>query len=96
MSEQNKTDFRRFVDEVINNGNVDAVDEFIAEDFTEHNPIPGMEDLSGREAMKQMVGIFMSSFSDLKATINELIAEDDKVVGIMTTTGTHTGELATT
>ena len=96
MSEEIKQRYREFTDQVINKGNMDAVDEFIAEDFTEHNPIPGMEDLSGREAMKQMVGIFMSSFSDLKATINELIAEDDKVVGIMTTTGTHTGELATT
>ena len=42
--------------------------------------------------MKQMVGMFVTSFPDLKATTSELIAEDDKVVGLMTATGTHTGE----
>ena len=42
--------------------------------------------------MKQMMGMFFGAFPDMHSTVEDLIAEGDKVVGYMTTTGTHTGD----
>ena len=93
MSEENKRRYREFVDQVISNGNMDGVDEFIAEDFVEHDPVPGMEALSGREAMKQMIGMFRAACPDLTSTTEFVIAEGDLVVGRHTERGTQTGEM---
>ena len=93
MSEENKRRYQEFVDQVINNGNLDAVDEFIAEDFVEHDPAPGMEAISGRDAMKQMMSMFRAACPDLVSTTDFLVAEGDLVVGRHTTRGTQTGEL---
>ena len=90
MSEENKALFRRFMDEVVSKRNVDAIDDFMSADYIEHNPPPGME--PGAAGMKQMMGMFFSAFPDLNTTVEQLVAEGDKVVGMMTTTGTHRGE----
>ena len=91
MSEENKALFRRFIDEVMGNKNLAVLDELIAPDFVDHNPMPGTA--GGREGMKQGMTMFFAAFPDLKSTIGEMIAEGDKVVGVMTTTGTHKGDL---
>ena len=93
MSEENKRRYEKFVDQVINKGNMDAVDEFIAEEFVEHDPVPGMEALSGRDAMKQMISMFRAACPDLSSTTDFLVAEGDLVVGRHTARGTQTGEL---
>ena len=90
MSEENKALFRRFVDDVVNNRNFGAIDDLMDTNYVEHNPLPGMD--AGSAGMKQTLEMFTSAFPDLRSTIDELIAEDDKVVGVMTTTGTHQGE----
>ncbi len=90
MSEENKALFRRFVDGIINARNVDAIDDFMAADYVEHNPMPGMG--PGSAGMKQMMGMFFSAFPDLTSSVEQLVAEGDVVVGVMTTTGTHRGE----
>ena len=90
MSEANKTLFTRFINEVLNNKNVNAVDELMAANYIDHNPAPGVP--SGTEGMKQLMSMFFSAFPDLHATIDVLVAEGDLVVGRMTNTGTHTGD----
>ena len=90
MSEANKTLFTRFINEVLNNKNVNAVDELMAANYIDHNPAPGVP--SGTEGMKQLMSMFFSAFPDLHATIDVLVAEGDLVVGSMTNTGTHTGD----
>lgn len=87
MSEQNKTLFRRFVDEAVNGKNTDVIDEFMAPDMVDHNLMPGVA--PGLEGMKNLMKMFADAFPDIHATIDLLIAEGDLVVGRMTTTGTH-------
>ena len=78
MLEQNKTLFKRFVDEVFNKKNVAFIDEFLAPSLVEH---------------KEDIYAFLGAFPDLHVTVEDLIAEGDKIVGRVTLTGTHQGEL---
>ena len=90
-TEQNKASMRRFMEEVFNRGNVSLVDELIAPDFVEHEELPpGMP--PGREAVKAFFTMFRSAFPDLKVTVDDMIAEGDKVVVRSTWSGTHKGE----
>ena len=89
--EQNKALVHRLMEEVFNGGNVSLVDELVAPDFVEHEELPpGIT--PGREAIKQLPAIFRSAFPDFKVTIDDLIAEGDKVVVRTTWSGTHKGE----
>ena len=90
-SEQNKAIARQLIEEVFNQGNISLIDTLLATDFIEHEELPpGVP--SGREAPKQLTTMLRSAFPDFKATINDLIAEDDKVVIHMTWNGTQQGE----
>jgi steroid delta-isomerase-like uncharacterized protein len=90
-TEQNKALFRRMVEEIFNRGNMSLADEFIAPDFVEHEELPpGIP--PGREGVKQLTAMLRSAFPDFKATIDDMIAEGDKVVVRMTWRGTHKGE----
>ena len=90
MSEQNKALMNRFVEEVINQKNLDAADELVAEDFVELDPFPGQE--QGREGLKQVLAAFFAGFPALDWVIEEQIAEGDKVVSRFRWHGTHEGE----
>ena len=89
MSDQNKALFRRLVQEVFNEGKLTTADE-LGTGYVEHSPAPGQA--PGVEGFKQLVQMFRSAFPDLRMVIDDLIAEGDKVVARMTTTGTHRGE----
>jgi len=90
-TEQNKALVRQMVEEIFNRGNISRADEFLAPDFVEHEELPpGMP--PGREGVKLMTTMFRSAFPDFKATIDDIIAEGDKVAIRMTWSGTHKGE----
>jgi len=89
MSEQNKAVFRRIVEEVFNQGRLETADE-LGTGYIEHSPAPGQG--PGIEGFKDMVRLFRGAFPDLRVTIEDLIAEGDRVAGRMTTTGTHRGQ----
>lgn len=89
-TEQNKALVRRLVDEVFNRRNVSVVEELVSPDFVEHEVIPGLP--PGREGAKQMFAMIHGAFPDFKGTIEDLIAEGDKVVLRWTWTGTQKGE----
>jgi steroid delta-isomerase-like uncharacterized protein len=90
-TEQNKVLVRQMVEEVFNRGNISLADKFLAPDFVEREELPpGVP--RGREGVKQLTAMFRSAFPDFKATIDDLIAEGDKVVIRQTWTGTHKGE----
>ena len=91
MSEENKAISRRFYEEVFTKGNLSALEEFIAADFVDHNPF-GPETVSSLEGLKEMFGMFNAAFPDMTLTVEDQIAEGDKVVSRFTTTGTHKGE----
>jgi steroid delta-isomerase-like uncharacterized protein len=90
MSESNKDIVRRQVEEIWNRGNLDASVEFYAADFVIHG-VPA-EFPKGIEGVKFSVGGLRAAFPDLHFTIDDLIAEGDKVVNRWTWTGTHKAE----
>jgi steroid delta-isomerase-like uncharacterized protein len=88
-TEENKTLARRLF-EIFGTGDLALADELIAADVIDHQALPGMP--PGREGFKQFVSIFHAAFPDLHVTVEDLIAEGDKVVGRTTMRGTHQGE----
>ena len=88
--EENKRFIERFVEETINKKNLDAIDEFVADDFVERVPFPGQG--PGRGGLKQAIGLFLSAFPDIHWILTEQIAEEETVVSRFTWTGTHRGE----
>ena len=89
-TETNKAIVRRINSESLVGGNLDFVDELFAPDHVSHSRPPGMPD--GAEGMKLFFEYFRNAFPDAEHTIHDQIAEGDRVVTRMTTTGTHQGE----
>ena len=85
----NKALARRFY-EVFNFRNLDALDEFMAADFVDHNPVP--EQGPGLAGVKATIVMYISSFSDVKLEPALVIAKDDYVTVYSNGTGTHDGE----
>ena len=90
MTEDNKALNRRYVEEVINQGNLDAVDELIDPGIVDHAAPPSFP--TGREGAKRFTAMMRSAFPDLHLAIEDMIAEGDKVVVRGTWSGTHEGE----
>jgi steroid delta-isomerase-like uncharacterized protein len=88
MSEQNKHVVRRAIEEVYNQGNLDVVEELVSRDFVAH---VASENMYGPAGMKQFVASLREAFPDLRMTIDDQIAEGDRVVTRWTARGTHTG-----
>ena len=91
MSEENKALIRRFFQEVWDNKNLDIFDELVAADSVDHELPPGLP--SGREGGKAYLGIFLTAFPDTNMTIEDQMADGDRVVTRWTAVGTHTAEL---
>jgi predicted ester cyclase len=93
-TEENKALARREIEEIFNaKGNLDAAaEEIYAPNYMSHQPA-GNEDLRGLEAIKQFAAGLRRAFPDLQITIEDQIAEGDKVVTRLTSRGTHRGEL---
>jgi steroid delta-isomerase-like uncharacterized protein len=90
-TEQNKARFGQFMEEVFNRGNINVADDLVAPDFVDHEELPpGVP--AGREGVKQMTTMFRSAFPDFKVTIDDMIADGDKVVVRSTWSGTQKGE----
>lgn len=92
-ADENKALIRRYfeaIDVACESGNADIIDEFLAPDFVEHNPFPGIPPT--REGWKEAFMAFVVGAPGYHV-IDDLIAEEDQVVGRITAYGTHTGEL---
>ena len=88
--EQNKATFRRYVEEVGNEGNLDLVDE-IFDRYLSHQS-DGHAEERGPEDVKQFTGEFHQAFPDFRTVVEDQIAEGDKVVTRWRASGTHQGE----
>lgn len=91
MSEQNKAVVRRLLDEFITGGNTAVFDEIVAPDVMEHEDM-GPDVPKNAEGVKMFFAAFRLAFPDIRASVDDLIAEGDKVVVRGTWTGTHLGE----
>lgn len=92
MSEENKIISQRFYEQVFNQGNMSAADQLLLVGGVDHNP-PGPGFAPGIEGVKQVVMMFRTAFPDLHLTVEDQIAEVDRVVSRITVRGTHQGEL---
>jgi steroid delta-isomerase-like uncharacterized protein len=88
-AEENKAIFRRYMEEVFNQGNLEVAEE-IVDRYVSHQP-DGSTFERGPEDVKRFVGEFRSAFPDLRISIDDQIAEGDKVVTRVTLRGTHQG-----
>jgi steroid delta-isomerase-like uncharacterized protein len=86
------TPVRRLADlfvEMTNTHNPDLVDQFIAEEYANHNDFVA----DGREANRQFWTAFFTGLPDVSVTMQDLITAGDRVVGRFVYRGTHTGNL---
>jgi steroid delta-isomerase-like uncharacterized protein len=88
-TEANKEVVLRYYEEVLNKGDLDALDELAVADYEEHNPLPGQG--AGRDGVRDRVSMLVRGFAP-RFTIEDVIAEGDEVVVRWTNTGVHGGE----
>ena len=91
-AEENKALHRRFFEELFNQGNLERADELVAGNYVNHNPAPG--ETPGVEGLKQFVTTLRTAFPDIQFTLDDQIAEGDRVTTRFTATGTHQAEFA--
>src|SRR5205814_1904127 len=77
-----------FYVEVLGEGSVDRLDQMVVQDYNEHDPLPGQGE--GLTGLKTRVRMLRDAFGP-KFTIEDIIAEGDKVVVRWTSSGTHKG-----
>jgi len=80
---------RRFYD-AVNAGRLEIIDEVVAENFVEHEEIPGQA--GGRAGLRQFLETTRTAFPDFSMTIEDMVAEGDKVFIRATMKGTQKGE----
>ena len=91
-AEDNKVLVRRIWEEIWNLGALDVVDEVIAESYVGYIPaMPGP--IRGTEGFKQLIVAYRTAYPDVRVTVEDLIAEGDRVVARWTSHGTNTGDL---
>jgi predicted ester cyclase len=91
QTEENKALVQRFYAEM-DVGNIDAMDELVAQDYVDHNPPPFPGLGAGREGLKAAFQIFWKATPG-RHEIEEQVAEGDLVVTRLTAHGRHEGEL---
>lgn len=90
-TDQNKSLARQLIEEVFNRGNMHLIEELLAPDYVEREELPpGVP--RNREGVTLLTTMLRSAFPDFKATIDDMVAEGDKVVIRLTWNGTQRGE----
>ena len=87
-TQQNEALVRRFIAEIFLQGRFESVDELVAEDFTPHTwgPMP-----PGRDGLKAAIERVSQGLSDAAMSIDDLVAQDDRVAVRLTSSATQTG-----
>ena len=88
VTSANKELVRRLYLEGLNAGDESVADELVADDFVNEG---GFTDAKGPEAFKVTIRRMRASFPDLEYSLEEMIAEEDKVAVRWTMHGTHRG-----
>lgn len=86
MTEENKALIRKFYGELVNERRIELADEMIVEDFHDHAARG-----TGLENFKVLYAVMLRIFPDIQVTIDDLIAEGDKVVARVEFTATQAG-----
>lgn len=89
-AEENKALVRRAYEEIFNKKNIAVLEEFYSTEWVWHLAPSGLP--QGLEGYRQQHTMVFAAFPDLQTTIEDMIAERDKVAVRWTATGTHKGE----
>lgn len=89
--EDNKAIIRTYVETIFNQQQVDRADELVAPDYRDHAALPGQA--PGLEGAKKKWAMYLAGIPDLQVTVEELVAEADKVAVRRSYQGTHQGVL---
>jgi steroid delta-isomerase-like uncharacterized protein len=87
---------RRLLEDTFNDGRIELIDQLVAPDAVNHDPATPaqMRELRGPEVFKATVSMYRAAFPDVRITVDDVIAADDKVVLRWHSEGTHRGKLA--
>lgn len=88
--QSNSSIVAQFIEKVLNQGDIESAGEFFWDDMVEQVPLPGQG--PGLAGLKDTLRGLRSAFPDMNWTIEEQIAEGDKVVSRFTWTGTQRGD----
>lgn len=88
-TEQNKEIVRDYIDRLFTKGDLTAVDDYLAEDYADHDPPFGTP--GGREGMRGAAAMFREGFPDWRTEVGHLIAEGDLVCERFTASGVQRG-----
>ena len=89
--QKNKAIVQRYVDEIHNDHSIDAIENIFSSEFIDHMDTYGGL-FQGIDGLKKGYAAAFQAFPDLKAIVNQMIAEEDKVALHKTVMGTHRGE----
>lgn len=89
---ENKELMHRVNQELYSEGNLDFIDDYIADEYVEHNT-SSPEPVRGPEEYRENVRMLRNAFPDMEVTTEHVIADGDKVVNHWTVHGTHEGEM---
>lgn len=94
-TEENKEIVRRYYKEAVEQGQTELLEELVADDVVNHNPLSDEtltpEEAEGFEGFRRHVMAAKEGFPDATIQIEDLLAEDDKVMIRFTFEGTHEG-----
>jgi predicted ester cyclase len=80
---------RRFYDQVLNGGRIEAIDELAVASYNEHDSLPGQRE--GRDGLKDRVSMIVEGLAPT-FTIEDVVAEGDRVVARWTNSARHVGD----
>jgi len=89
-TEQKRDVLRRVSGEIFGQGRVDVVEELLAPDFVDHDPLPGIR--PDREGIKDLVHLFQTSFPGIEVQPLHIVVEGDRGVDHTRFSGTHKGD----
>jgi predicted ester cyclase len=90
-ADANMAVLRRAIDEIFNRGHLAAADDLIASDYVNRDATPGQG--GGPSGVKHVATMYRTAFPDLRLTIEEMLAVEDRVIVRVRETGTHLGPL---
>ena len=87
ITQQNKQFIQRLWRDLVNGQRVASLPEMVCSNFVDHTPLPGLPgDLDG---LRTRLMVLHQAFPDFQSKILDLTAEDDKVVALVSSSGTH-------
>jgi steroid delta-isomerase-like uncharacterized protein len=90
MPDTNEAVIRRFVNEVLNEGDYSAMRELVHADYVYRSPD---QELHGADALEELLTAYRTGLPDMSTSVDDLVVSGDKVVISITLTGMHKGNL---